>query len=57
MKKKIKYECWVCDFNVEIEVDINEHGFYESIEGYCPNDLTMLGRQFVYETEEVNAST
>ena len=31
-----------CGFRVEWELDINEHGFFQAPDGYCPNCFLLL---------------
>lgn len=38
---KIHSHC-SCGFEVEWELDTNEHGFFQVPDGYCPNDFLLL---------------
>lgn len=39
---KIKSKCSFCDFEIEWFAYINEYGFFQIPEAYCPNDFTIL---------------
>lgn len=38
----LKITCPLCAFKVEREIEINEFGYFEVIDAYCPNDFSVL---------------
>ena len=38
----VTVKCFLCDFKAEREVEVNESGYFEIGEAYCPNDYSPL---------------
>jgi len=39
---RIISKCFVCDLKIEWKLNVNEHGFFQVPEAYCPNDFTLM---------------
>jgi len=39
---KVRVKCFICDFEVVFEKKINEHGFLEIPEAYCPKCFLIM---------------
>jgi len=38
----IRAKCFLCDFEFIRKKEINEYGYFEIGEAYCPNDFSIL---------------
>ena len=51
---KIKAKCYGCKkFEVEYNVDINEHGFFAFTEAHCPECLNLLEQIIEDDIKEI----
>lgn len=39
---KIRSKCSVCGFEIKWDLDVNEYGFFQIPDAYCPNDFILL---------------
>lgn len=44
---KIKTYCGVCGFNIEWNLNVNEHGFFQLPDAYCPNDFLLMNQEIM----------
>jgi len=47
----VRAHCFACGFDVTFIVKLNEHGFYEFPQGYCPNDMSLLDQDVTHSLD------
>lgn len=49
----IMAHCNTCGFGALFEVKLNEHGFYEAPQGYCPKCKLLLEQDAAFRNDPV----
>ena len=51
---KIKIRCTVCGkFEIEYEIDVNEHGYFSIPDAHCPECLSIMIQELDHHKKEI----